>query len=367
MSRYYRYRRSYRSRNWGRYHQTKHDELAQTFGGIEKEILQVFLNLPSFALNGLLSRYGEKFGHGAEQHARKTYPSWQSGAVKPAGKTVERIIELLPPFFSSEQRFNLIRKLREHHLERQQRYLITTPEQWRSQLKPLIQDLLLHGAKSDLPQIVYEKATWLTNGDAAIAQNLLRAIDEEEANLRLSYIDKEFRRIQVLLENVRNAEPVGHTIELPQGTVFITIKRRQETLADKITEFLTGKKAMQNDNDDLSPQIRGHGDLTKRPAPGSLINKIIEDLPKEQQQKMADKLADAKVDLGIAAEKAQQRDYDSTRDIAKAIKAAEALERTSKSYLRWSPRLLDVFIFLSAALSVWFERVIARLDVQPTP
>ena len=188
---------------------------------------------PSFALNGLLSRYGEKFGRGAEQHARKTYPSWQSGAVKPSGKTVERLIDLLPPFFSNEHRFDLIRKLRAHHLERQKRYLITTPEQWRGQLTPLIEELLQHGAKSDLPQIVYEKATWLTNGDAAIAQKLLQTIDQEEANIRLSSIGEEFRRIQFLLENVKSAEPVTHIVELPQGDIVYNDQKRSNNITSE--------------------------------------------------------------------------------------------------------------------------------------
>ena len=277
----------------------------RAFGGIEKDILQVFLSLPTFALNGLLSRYGEKFGRGAEQHARKTYPSWQTGAVKPAAKTLEKLVELLPPFFTIEQRFELIRKLRTHHLERRSLRLTTTPEQWRSQLAPLIQELFDHGAKSHLPQIVYEKATWLTNGDAAVAQKLLRTIDQEEANLRFSRIEDEFRRIQFLLENVKNVEPVSHTIELPQGTISITIQRNQKTLTAKIAELLAATKPMQNEDDNLLPQARASRDVSKRPEPGSIINKIIADLPKEQQQRMADKLAEAKVDLGISAEKAR--------------------------------------------------------------
>jgi hypothetical protein len=298
------------------------------FGGVERDVLEVFLSLPSFALNGLLLRYGEKFGPGAEQHARKTYPSWRSGAVKPAGKTIERLIELLPPFFTDAQRFDLIRKLQTHHLERRRLCLATTPEQWRNGLAPLIQELFDHRAQSDLPQIVYQKATWLTNGDATIAQKLLRTIDQEEANLRLSYIENEFRRIQLLLENVKNAEPVRHTVELPQGTIFITIQKEQKTLTHKITEVLNRNTAMQNENDDLLPQVRSSGEITKHPTPGSLISKTIENLPKEQQKKVADKVAEATLELGSSAETARQRDHDSARDMGKAIQAAQALDQT---------------------------------------
>jgi hypothetical protein len=64
-----------------------------------------------------------------------------------------------------------------------------------------------HGAQSDLPQLVYDKATWLANGDAAAARKLLQIIDETEARLRLSFLEAEFRRIEYLVENLANAEP----------------------------------------------------------------------------------------------------------------------------------------------------------------
>jgi hypothetical protein len=329
VARYHQYQRwNYGARNWAQYHQNKRQELAHIFGGIENDILQIFLNLPSFARHGLLSRYGEKFGSGAEQHARNTYSDWQRGVVKPAGKTMERLIELLPPFLNDTQRFDLIRKLRTHHLRREELHLTTTPEQWRDELTPLIQKLFEHGAQFDLPAIVYQKATWLTNGDATIAKNLLRTIDEEEAHLRLSRIEDEFRRIQFLLDNVKNTEPVRHRIDLPQGSIFVIIQKKQKKYAQRIIKLLSGEKTMENENDKLLPQVRSGGELIKRPTTGSLLNTSLEKLPEEQQRKFADKVADAKLELGISAEKAEQLHYDSSREMAKTIRAAEALERT---------------------------------------
>jgi len=46
---------------------------------------------------------------------------------------------------------------------------------------------------------------------------------------------------------------------------------------------------------------------------------------------LADKVAEETLQLGVSADKAEQRHYDSTRDMANAIRAADALERTTRS------------------------------------
>lgn len=332
MSRYYSRRRwNYGPREWARYHQNKRQEVANLFGGIERDILHVFLHLPSFAREGLLSRYGDKFGRAAEQHARRTYPDWQSGTVQPTAKTLERLLEFLPPYLTEAQRFDLVRKLRTHHLKRKEMYLTTTPGCWRDELSPIVHQLIEHGAEFELPQLVYEKAAWLASGDAAAARKLLQAIDEEEARLRLSYVEAEFKRIEFLVENVTNAEPVRHRIELPQGSIFVTIQRKQKTAVQKFVALLGGGKIMEDENDKLLPQVRPSGELAKRPTPGSLLNTSLDKLTEDQQRKLADKVAEERLQLGVSAEKAEQRHYDSTRDMANTIRAADALERTTKS------------------------------------
>lgn len=231
MSLHHRRRRNYGRREWARYHQNKRQEVAKLFGGIERDILHVFLHLPSFAREGLLSRYGDKFGRAAEQHARRTYSDWQSGAVQPAAKTLERLLEFLPPYLTDTHRFDLIRKLRAHHLKRKELYLTTMPGCWRDELSPIVHQLIEHGAQFELPRLVYEKATWLANGDAGAARKILQSIDEEEARLRLSYVEAEFKRIEYLVENVRNAEPVKHrTFDTASGRTDIRIKKNNNTV-----------------------------------------------------------------------------------------------------------------------------------------
>ena len=88
---------------------------------------------------------------------------------------------------------------------------------------------------------------------------------------------------------------------------------------------------MDDEKDKLVPQNRPSGELSKRPTPGSLLNTSMENLTEDQKRKLADKVAEERLQLGVSAEKAEQRHYDSTRDMANTIRAADALERTTKS------------------------------------
>ncbi len=294
MARYGGYRRwRTGARRWSQYHNNKHNELAEACGGIERDILHIFLNLPTWARDGLLGRYGDKYGRDAERYARKTYSDWKAGTTRPSGQTVERLVSFLPLFLSDEQRFELVRKLRAHHFKRQSLFLDTTPECWRDDLKPLIKELL--NAQSDVPEFVIQRATWLAKGDVMAARKLLHAIDADEAELRLSFIEAEFRRIELLLGNVKNLEPVRHEIKLPQGDIFVTIKNKRPALVNMIAGLFRGDKPMENENEKMLPQVRPGAEVVRRTTPGSIVDSTLEKLPAAQQRKLADKVAEEKL------------------------------------------------------------------------
>jgi hypothetical protein len=88
---------------------------------------------------------------------------------------------------------------------------------------------------------------------------------------------------------------------------------------------------MDNENDKLVPRARPSGELMKQRDPGSLLDTSLSKLPEDQQRRLADKVAEERLQLGVSAEKAEQRHFDSTRDMANTIRAADAFERTSSS------------------------------------
>jgi len=320
------YYRSYR-RNWSRFHDSKRAGLRRVFGGIEKEIWAIFLSLPPYYREGLFKKYGAVFGPSKEQYARNAYPDWQARKVQPSAQTLERLVELLPPFLSESQRFDLLRKLRSHHLKRKQLSLVTTPDKWRNDLRPMIEEQFEHGKDFEIPAHVQERASWLADGNTQVAMKMLRAIELEEAQVRLVRVEDEFRRIELLLENVKYLQPVYHQIVLPQGDIHVTIHHRQKSALEKLGSMLRSTPNMDNQ---LIPK-QTEGQLARRENPGSLLNTALKNLTPEQQARITEKVIDEKIQLDVSAEKAEQRYQDSSRDMANVVRAAQAIEQTQKN------------------------------------
>ncbi len=79
----------------------------------------------------------------------------------------------------------------------------------------------------NLPEILTEKATWLACGDDKAAERLLRAAEEDEARMRTSYLEAEFKRIQLLFQNIEHTQQITHNISLPQGDMHVTCSKNK--------------------------------------------------------------------------------------------------------------------------------------------
>lgn len=225
MSRYYRgyRRRSYSRSYWGYRNISERDQLSAATGGIDKDIERIFLSLPSFKLESVLTRYGRDHGSSALSYARKTYPKWKSGSVRMSGKVAERLLNLVPTVLDSDTRFELVKKLRDAHRTKINKHIRCEPHEWRSKVAPEVAELLASSSQFQLPQSAVSRVKWLADGDSQAAQRLLAAAEEEEAIARLQHLEREFHRIDVLLQNVQGEKTVSHSIQLPQGTVNVTI------------------------------------------------------------------------------------------------------------------------------------------------
>lgn len=225
MSRYYRgyRRRSYSRSYWGYRNVSERDQLSAVAGGIDKDIERIFLELPSYKLESVLTRYGREHGGSALSYARKTYPKWKSGSVRMSGKVAERLLNLVPTVLDADTRFELVKKLRDAHRTKINKHVRCEPHEWRAKVAPEVGELLASSSQFQLPESAVSRIKWLTDGDSQAAQRLLAAAEEEEAVARLQHLEREFRRVDVLLQNVQGQKTVTHTIQLPQGTVNVTI------------------------------------------------------------------------------------------------------------------------------------------------
>ena len=57
--------------------------------------------------------YREEYGESAYDYAVRTYSKWRSGETSPAAQTKERLIGILPPLLTAEQRISLFKKMME--------------------------------------------------------------------------------------------------------------------------------------------------------------------------------------------------------------------------------------------------------------
>lgn len=239
-------RRQY-NRYYGRYkadygaaqHISQRDSVSRTLGGIDKDIERILLSLPPVQLESVFMRYREKHGESALSYARKTYVKWKSGTVKMGGAIAERLTNLVPHVIEPHARFELVKKLRSVHLHRQHKHVTCSPSEWRSHVAAVLAELLAASHKFQLPQHVLDRVHWLTEGDAVAAQRLLAAAEQDEAAVRLQYLEADFKRIDLLLQHVKATKSMRHTIELPQGTVTVVIELPRKSLWSRLAEILS--------------------------------------------------------------------------------------------------------------------------------
>lgn len=241
MSRYW---RSY-SYGWRGYRDrmlTQREELSSTFGGIDGDVERIFLALDWADLNRLLARYERQYGSSAATYARNTYARWRSGSVRMSGRVAERLLVLLPPLLSDQVRFELIKKLRKANFQPAQHTVSTTTDRWREDLTPAVHALVQHGRTAVLSEKVKARAAWLADGNAAAAEKLLLAAEEDEARLRLAYLRAEFERIGAIIASLNDLKSsISHRIELPQGSINVYIVTPRKTIWQKLRAWVGEK------------------------------------------------------------------------------------------------------------------------------
>jgi hypothetical protein len=308
---------------------SKHRYLTYLFGGIVHDIENAFFSLPSYKLEALFIDYGHRYGKNAESYARDTYPLWKCGATTLSGQTAERLLELIPPRLSKNQRFELIRKLRQHCQKRVNEFVRTPIESWRQNVIPAVEKVVKARRDFKLSDELYEKATWLADGDAEAAHRILHSIDEEEAQQCTAYLDAEFKRIEVFVAKVKNTDSVEHTISIPQGNIYVTIEKEKPTLLQFL--FGNGRTTMSENSHELVRREDLQKALAIQQTRGNLLNLTLDTLSENQKIELREKIVEEQIGLDVSRAKADQRFYDSTRDIATTIQAVQGLEQSSKS------------------------------------
>jgi hypothetical protein len=218
--------KSWRSRGYGRNSgPSKYSMLFSKFGSVVGEIRKAFLALAEDALDELFNDYGAIHGASAESYARKTFPSWKSGETNLSGQTLERLIELVPPYLEPEQRMDLVKLLAQKHETKHVKYKsvrinIEDPGQAFAEIEEALRTMESEDVLAHIPEHVMKAASWLYDDDVTAA----RAVLAEAKRTQNEIMKKAARRELDLLKRTITSGQVrtaNYSVELPAGTLSI--------------------------------------------------------------------------------------------------------------------------------------------------
>jgi hypothetical protein len=220
----YRRYRSWRSRQWRTYQPSKFTLLTRLFGDGVNEIKDAFLGLDEDAREELLLDYGVIHGDSAERYARKTFSSWKSGATKLSGQTMERLVELVPPYLPSAIRLKILKSVLAKN--KQSGFFSTVninvkePTEGFSQLDYEISKMNVTDQLAYLPEKVMQAANWLYDNDVTAARAMLAEATQIENDMIKKNALKE---IELLKRTIKSGQvkSANYTVVMPAGKLSV--------------------------------------------------------------------------------------------------------------------------------------------------
>lgn len=218
------YRRRYKGYRYRTQGPSKYSALSGLFGSMVGNIRTAFLQLEEDALEELFEDYGNAHGDSAAKYAKKTFPKWKSGVTNLSGQTMERLIELVPPYLSPEQRFNLVTEvLRKHKPNNRSRTVkinVERPQEGFEELENVLTSMT-HGASLVyLPERVLEAAKWLNDDDVTASRAMLAEVERRENDIMRASAAKE---ISLLRRTIASGQvkSASYSVTMPAGTLFV--------------------------------------------------------------------------------------------------------------------------------------------------
>lgn len=220
----YRGYRSYRYRNWGNNPPSKYSKLQAMFGQAVEEIKKQFFKLDSEALSELLLDYGEMHGKSAASYAKDTMPKWKSGSTKLSGQTLERLIELVPPYLSAKQRLEILQMILSKNKRITSTQLIKInvkdPTAGMAEVDFALRSIKVTDELAYLPPRVMEAAQWLYDDDVTAARAVLISIASAETAALMQSAEREINLLKRTLSSGQ-IKAASYSVQTPGGNLNI--------------------------------------------------------------------------------------------------------------------------------------------------
>lgn len=219
-----RYGRRYRRWSGRSCQPTKYSVLSGLLGDGVWDIRSAFLSLNDDAFNQIIDDYSQIYGAPAAQYARRTYSKWKDGSTKLSGQTMERLVELVPPYLEPAQRHNVLLKVLKKHKRippsHTIRVNIKEPQEGFHQIDEALSSIQTSDALAYLPEHVMDAAKWLYDDDVTAARSMLaESIKIETDMLR----DNAIRELGLLRRTLSNGQvkSANYSVETPVSRLHV--------------------------------------------------------------------------------------------------------------------------------------------------
>ena len=303
---------------WEYQQRTLKARLSAAIGGFDKDILERFYSLTPDQLARLFNIYSNEYGDGPATYARKTYPGWKHGVVRPSALTINRLLDSLPLVLNFEGKCELLRKLRERHRKPEYHSLSVKADDWKEHVVPLVKAVIQKAYRANLPEAVERRLTWLANGDMQTARALLAHSQALESAVALSLLQDEMQNIETAITNLDGRGKFTHTIRLPYGDIQLKI---------------SGRRRMDKEPDNGAELVPRQNDTGLfKPTAEDLFDDVFSDLDEEQAAHIKATAAEESMRLVAEKKRGEIKYANASRDIADFVSNADQMDQRKQDY-----------------------------------
>lgn len=301
---------------WSQRHLSERARVSALVGGFDQDVLDKFYTLTPDQLARLFNIYSDEYGSGAAAYARKTFPDWQSGFIRPSAQTINRLLDSLPQVLNFEGKCELLRKLRERYRKPESHSIKVQADDWKEQVVPLVKTIIKKAYTVNLPEIVERRLTWLASGDMQTARAILSHSQAVEGAIAVRLLQDEMSNIEAALINLPGKKKITHTIRLPYGNIHLAI---------------SGRRTMAKDNNSTDLTHQNNTGLFK-PSAEDIFDDVFSELDQDQARQVKAKAAEESMRLVAEKKRGEIKYGNASRDIANFVHNADLMEQRKKDY-----------------------------------
>lgn len=286
-------------------------------GGFDKDILEKFYALTPDELARLFDIYTEEYGDGPGAYARKTYPDWKIGEVRPSAQTIDRLLDSLPVVLNFDGKCDLLRKLRERHRKPEFYKLKVKIDDWQDYVVPLARTVIEKAYRANLPRVVEERLSWLAGGDMQAAQAIVSHVAALEGAVAVRLLQDEMQNLETALAFLPEGTKITHTIQLPYGHIHLRI---------------SGRRRMDKESDNGAELVRQTDKGLFKPNADDIFDDVFSDLDHEHAIEIKAQAAEEAMRLVAEKKRGEIKYANASRDIANFVNNADLMDQRKKDY-----------------------------------